>query len=289
MSYEKPIVRINNNPSLQKYYESLESRIGYQLFLWGTRHFGYYETADSWPIPVGKPLRAMEEQLFKTLQCPKGSRVLDAGCGVGHVALYMAKAGDFRVEAIDAVPHHVEKAKRNIRKAEMDHSVSASIGDYHHLEVFADESFDGIYHMETLVHSTDPLPVLKEHRRLLKPGGRIALHEYDHEDLDKAPKDLVDSMKAVSKYAAMPAYTTFEKDALKRMLEEAGFEDVKLKDISLHIVPMLWLFYLWAVIPLFFIRLFGLEHRFVNTLAGVESYRGRQLWRYTQVSARKPV
>lgn len=33
---------INDNPELQSYYQSLESRIGYRLVLGGTRHFGYW-------------------------------------------------------------------------------------------------------------------------------------------------------------------------------------------------------------------------------------------------------
>lgn len=41
---------INKNPTLQNYYASLESRIGYRLFLGDTRHFGYYRTP-SFPLP----------------------------------------------------------------------------------------------------------------------------------------------------------------------------------------------------------------------------------------------
>lgn len=33
---------INDNPELQSYYQSLESRVGYRLVLGGTRHFGYW-------------------------------------------------------------------------------------------------------------------------------------------------------------------------------------------------------------------------------------------------------
>ena len=65
----------------------------------------------------------------------------------------------------------------------MEDSIMAHHGDYHHLEQYEDGTFDGIYTMETLVHSTDPLEVLKEFLRILKPGGRIALNEYDHTKL----------------------------------------------------------------------------------------------------------
>ena len=276
-----------SGPTVQNYYASLESRLGYRLFLGDTRHFGYYEKPDSLPLPLGPALRTMEGQLLKALQCPKGSRVLDAGCGVGHVALYMARAANFKVEAIDIIPRHITLAKQNVERAHMVDSVHARVGDYHHLEDFDTASFDGIYTMETLVHSPKPLEVLKEFLRLLKPGGRIALNEYDHVDLEKAPKYLVDAMNKVNKYSAMPGNASFDQGVLKELLEEVGFEDVQLRDLSEHVVPMLWLFYIFAIIPYMLFKSLGIECHFVNTMAGAECYRGRHLWRYIQVTGRK--
>jgi sterol 24-C-methyltransferase len=116
---------------------------------------------------------------------------------------------------------------------------------------------------------------------------RLRRIQYDHDDLEKAPKELADSMKKVNKYAAMLANASFDRDFLKELLQEAGFEDFHSRDLSEHIVPMLWLFYLFAIIPYLLFKLLGIEHRFVNTLAGVESYRGRHLWRYIQVTGKK--
>jgi len=36
------------------------------------------------------------------------------------------------------------------------------------------------------------------------------------------------------------------------------------------------------------VRVLGLERYFVNTVAGVEGWRGRGRWRYVAVTARKP-
>ncbi|KAI9701668.1 MAG: hypothetical protein M1820_006439 [Bogoriella megaspora] len=280
---------INPNPVLQRYYASLESRIGYRLVLGGTRHFGYYASPSSFPIPFGPSLRAMEEQLFQALQCRPGSRVFDAGCGVGHVALYMAKRGHYEIEAIDVVQRHAARAQMNIKTARMEGSITARHGDYHHLEKFQSGSFDGVYTMETLVHSTNPSMVLKEFMRILKPGGRIALHEYDHDDMDKTPKELAEAMKKVNALTSMPANASFDRDILKDLLEGAGFQDVRLRDISQHIVPMLWAFYLLAVVPYMFFRVFGIEHYFPNAMAGVYCYKGRRVWRYIQVTGKKPI
>jgi ubiquinone/menaquinone biosynthesis C-methylase UbiE len=230
----------------------------------------------------------MEDHLFDTLGLKHGAQVLDAGCGVGHVAIHMAEKG-LLVQGIDIVDHHIIKAKRNIEAQGLQAAVTVRKMDYHHLDAFAAASFDGIYTMETFVHATDPEAVLQEFLRVLKPGAKIALYEYDHRDLSIVSKDLRSSMNKVNEYAAMPTNTRFDEGVLEKMLEEAGFEDVVLEDLSLHIRPMLRLFYVIAIIPYLLITLFGLEAWFVNTVAGVQGYRGRHIWRYVAVSARKPV
>ena len=50
---------IGDNPKLQSYYLSLESRVGYRLLLGGTRHFGFYERDTYWPFPFSRGLRFM--------------------------------------------------------------------------------------------------------------------------------------------------------------------------------------------------------------------------------------
>ncbi|MCJ1361695.1 hypothetical protein MMC16_000795 [Acarospora aff. strigata] len=280
---------VNPNPELQSYYASVESRIGYLLFLGGTRHFGYYPKDTSWPFPINGALRAMEERLFNQLDLPPSAEVLDAGCGVGHVAIYMAQKG-LHVYGIDIIDRHVQKARRNIRAAGLEQAITARKMDYHHLDALPAASFDGVYTVETFVHATDPEGVLAEFLRVLRPGGSIVLYEYDHCDMGTAPKELAASMECVNKYAAMPTNRRFDRGVLQRMLEVAGFQDVVVTDLTENIRPMLLLFFVVAYIPYLIIRFFGLEPWFVNTVAGVNAYRGAKakVWRYVAVSARKP-
>jgi hypothetical protein len=107
-----PNSHINKNPALQRYYHSFESRIGYKLFLRDTRHFGYYVPGTYWPFPIDGALRAMEDHLFRSLKLKTGAEVLDAGCGVGHVAIRFAQKG-LHVQGIDVVDHHIQKAQRS--------------------------------------------------------------------------------------------------------------------------------------------------------------------------------
>lgn len=280
---------VNPNPQLQTYYLSLESRIGYRLLLGGTRHFGYWDHDTYWPFPLTKALRAMEDKLAEVLALPRGAHVLDAGCGVGHVALRMAKTHGLRVSGIDIVDHHIAKARRNIARSGLpEGTITMRKMDYHHLESLADESLDGVYTMETFVHATEPEAVLGGFYRLLRPGGRVALFEYDHELIDDAPEDMAASMRKINQYAAMPTNDRSHPGVFKGMLEDAGFVDVVVRDYSQNIRPMARLFFILAIVPYFFVRLLRLERYFINTIAGVESYRGEGRWRYVAITATKP-
>ncbi|KAL4746065.1 hypothetical protein BDW72DRAFT_185701 [Aspergillus terricola var. indicus] len=280
---------INNNPQIQTYYHSLESRIGYRLLLNGTRHFGFYENDTWWPFPLSKALRAMEDKLATSLNLPPGSYVLDAGCGVGHVAIHLASKHGLRIEGIDIVEHHLLKARRNIFRSGLPKSqIAVQRMDYHHLENFEAETFDGIYTMETFVHATDPEAVLAGFSRILKPGGHLSLFEYDHELDETSPEVMAQSMRKINEFAAMPTNSLSHPGVFQRMLEDAGFTNVTVQDYSDNIKPMTRLFYLIAYIPYVIVTFLGLERYFINTVAGVQSYRGRKHWRYLAISATKP-
>jgi sterol 24-C-methyltransferase len=90
----------------------------------------------------------MEDHLYNSLGLPPGSRVLEARCGVGHVALRFARKG-LRVYGIDGVENHVRWAEEGIRMHGQENNVKVRLMDYHHLDGLADESFDRVYTMET--------------------------------------------------------------------------------------------------------------------------------------------
>ncbi|KAK0619479.1 S-adenosyl-L-methionine-dependent methyltransferase [Immersiella caudata] len=263
----KAAPQVNCNPQLQAYYHSLESRIGYWLLLGGTRHFGYWNRDTYWPFPLSKALRAMEDKLAEMLALPRGARVLDTGCGVGHVALRMAQLHGLRISAIDIIDHHIEKASRNFDRSGLPKGTIA-------------------------VHSCTP-PRQKRYLQastvgILRPGGRIVLFEYDHELVENSPEDMAALVRKINKHAAMPTNDRSNPGVFKTMLENAGFEDVIVRDFSENINPMTRLFFYLAILPYLIVHLFGLERYFINTMAGVESYRGHGRWRYVAITATKP-
>ena len=271
--------------TVKEYYDKYESRIGYKLMLGGTRHFGYYAPGTWWPFPLSGAMRAMEERMYSMLDLPKGSRVLDAGCGVAHVAIYMADKG-LRVEAIDLVDHHVEKGKTNVKAHDCQQAINVTRMSYQDLS-FEDNSFDGAYTMETLSHATDFERALKELYRVLKPGGHLVLFEYEHDPLQKGTP-AYNGIRRINELSSMTAFQDLLTGTIGKQLATTGFDDIVVRDYSDNVAPMLRLFFLVAIIPYLIIQLLGLESYFPNASAAVVFWRYQRHIQYLAISATKP-
>lgn len=260
--------------------------------LGGTRHHGYYAPGTLWPFPINAALRRMEDHLFDSLALPAGSKVLDAGCGICAVASHLARRG-LRVQGIDITKFHVEWAKKHIRDQGLEEMVTAEVADYHHLSNIPDNSLDGVYTVETFVHADNPKRVLQEFFRVLKPGGSLAMYEYWYvaysELPSDTPQDLIESNKRISQYAAMPTRERLTEGVLQSWVKDQGFTNVDEADLSDNIRPMSRLFFVLGYIPYMIIVFLGLQAWFINTEAGVQSYRGlrRKVWGYNVVRAKK--
>ncbi|KAK0120183.1 hypothetical protein ONS95_011589 [Cadophora gregata] len=284
--------QVEASPALQAYYGTFESRVVYQIVLEGNHHFGYYEKDTYWPFPIGPSLRRMKDKVLGLLELPTGSKLLDAGCGNGHTALYMAQHG-MHVTGIDVIDHMLDEAQQKVKRAsDSDGQLVIRKLDFHHLQSISREYFDGIYTLQSFGHATDPEKVLAGFLRILKPGGRIVLVETEPRrdfDADVADDELDEQLKLVSRYTVLPVNDMSREGYFQALLESAGFVDVKVCDWSENIKPILRLFYAFAWLPFFFVRLFHLEKRYVNMVAGTAGYLGLpKRWRFLAISASKP-
>jgi len=67
-----------------------------------------------------------------------------------------------------------------------------------------------------------------------------------------------------------------------------GFKDYSLEDLTDNVLPLWRLFGVLAYLPLQLFRLLGIQDRFINTMAGVESWQHWGEGRYISVRAVKP-
>lgn len=230
------------------------------------------------PFPIAAAQRAMEEKLYTRLELPEGSKVLDAGAGSGYVAMYMARKG-LQVQAIDITPHHLKDAKKNVKANGLESKVSVDYADYHNLTAFPDRSFDGIYTMETFVHADDPAKVLANFYRLLKPGGVLVLHEADFSRNSEKLQEIL---------RLSHCQNTLEQGGYKKLLDDAGFKDYNLEELSDEVLPLWRYLGVIGYVPYTVFRLLGIQHRFTNVMAGVETWLNWGDGRYISVRAVKP-
>ena len=122
-------------------------------------------------------MRETTLRLIRDAGLKRGDRVLDVGCGGGHVALDMARivGSEGHVLGIDFDPHVLELAREDARKAGA-RTVEYQTADAHR---FDGGPFSFIHARFLLSHVSEPDRVFDRLKAMLAPGGRIAVEDID--------------------------------------------------------------------------------------------------------------
>jgi len=152
-----------------------------------------------------------------------GQDLLDVGCGPGTITRDLARlVAPGMVVGIDAAPTVIAEASAEASGG----NVSFRVGDVYTLP-FADGSFDIVHAHQVLQHLAEPVAALREMRRVLRPGGLVAVRDADFAGFIWAPSDrLLDRWMAL--YHAVTARNGAEADAGRRLLawvRAAGLAD----------------------------------------------------------------
>ncbi|KAK7950877.1 uncharacterized protein PG986_006605 [Apiospora aurea] len=108
------------------------------------------------------------------------ARILDIGCGPGSItADFAALVPEGRVVGVDAVASVLDQARSLARDRGLTNIEFAAV-DANALP-YPDAAFDVVYCHQVLQHVQDPVGVLREMRRVAKPGcGFVAAREADY-------------------------------------------------------------------------------------------------------------
>jgi SAM-dependent methyltransferase len=162
--------------------------------------------------------------------------VLDLGCGPGTITVGLARyVAPGRVVGVDAAPAALEYARTYAAEQHME-SVEFVESDVYALP-FADGAFDVVYAHQLMQHLADPVAALIEAKRVLRPGGYIAVRDADYGTMTHHPHDArLD--RWLETYCALARHNGGEPDAGRQLLAwvgEAGFE-------HLHATTSSWVF-----------------------------------------------
>ena len=154
--------------------------------LWGEHiHLGFYEKPR-----LKKDFRKAKIDFVHELvhwsglnKLPKGSRVLDIGCGIGGRARILSNDYGFDVVGISISKEQIKRANELTIN-----------NDFCRFEVmnaldlkFSKGSFDGVWSVEAGAHINDKQKFADEMLRVLRPGGVLAIADWNQRDSKKHP------------------------------------------------------------------------------------------------------
>ncbi|NOY35620.1 MAG: class I SAM-dependent methyltransferase [bacterium] len=142
---------------------------------------------------------------------PKGGKFLEVGAGSGDF-LHLLKEKGYNAEGVELSRRAVEQAKENYNSDLFCGTLNEA--------AFNDYFFDFIAMYHVLEHVPNPLPLLKEVNRVLKPGG-VLLIELPH----VTGVDARLSRRLLENILDYPNHLyLFPQKTIKKMLLKSGFE-----------------------------------------------------------------
>ncbi len=120
-------------------------------------HLGFWDKDTK---GVHEALINENQYVANSLNITKNDIVLDAGCGVGGTAIWVAEKYGVKVIGVNIVEKQIEAAKKYAKERKIDHLVNFELKDYADTG-FPNESFTKVYNIESFCKSTQKENVLK--------------------------------------------------------------------------------------------------------------------------------
>lgn len=153
------------------------------------------------------------------------AEVLDVGCGSGTITAGLARRAA-RVVGLDMSADVIGAARTHADDCGLS-NISFEVGSVYELP-WEDASFDVVYAHQVLQHLSEPVRALREARRVLRPGGLVAVRDSDYETMVHAPVfPAIEHWRDL--YHQVASANGGEADAGRYLLSwamEAGFTDI---------------------------------------------------------------
>lgn len=200
-------------------------------------HYGFWEGDTR---SHREAIRNLDRFVAKRIALPPGSRILDAGCGVGGTALHLAERCAHVVVGITLSREQGRRARRLVSRSTAAPRIRLCRSDFL-ASAFPDGSFDGVVAIESSCYAEPKQAFAREAHRLLRPGGRLVVSD------GFLARPLRDDERAAYEgfLAGFALQGLATLDGFRADLAAAGFTDIRCEDRQEAILPsarrILWL------------------------------------------------
>jgi len=194
---------------------------------------GYSEREN---IRLRDQANTLTELLHHDTVYPPGSRVLEAGCGVGAQTVILTQnSHEAEFVAIDISPDSLQQAEERVRSLERT-NVTFKTADLFNLP-FAAESFDHVFVCFVLEHLSQQAKALACLKDVLRPGGTLTVIEGDHGSTYFHP-DSSDAHRAIQCLVDLQAEIGGDALIGRRLyplISEAGYREVSVSPRMVYV------------------------------------------------------
>jgi ubiquinone/menaquinone biosynthesis C-methylase UbiE len=168
---------------------------------------------------------------------PSTAKVLDAGTGTARIPILICqRCPQWQITAIDLAQSMLQISTNNVKEAGLEQQITLELIDAKQLP-YPDGQFDVVISNSLIHHLADPLPFLKELKRVIKPNGAILIRDLIRPPSEEVINTLVEGIGTeYDEHQKMlfrdSLHAAFTLDEVNQLISDAGLEDVKVYQSS---------------------------------------------------------
>jgi len=188
-------------------------------------HNGFYDKRHLTPF---RALENTNRVLAYLAKITPQDKILDAGCGVGGGAVWIAKKIGAKVTGINISSLQLDMARQLAREQDVNNLVNFENRDYCDTK-FPNNTFDVVWMNDSSCHAENKETLVREAYRILKPGGRIIVSDgFTIKRKAELPNVLRKMQDKFEDGFAIGELATTED--FKNYLRRSGFRDIRIID-----------------------------------------------------------